>query len=91
MNREYFRNCSNDNIKLFARYHAYQLGGECKFDTIQDIMNYLDDVGGVGDTSLEVLHEDSNNVVFLSTDSCTKVVVNVVKDNFQKSESIELC
>lgn len=84
---------TDEQLVLYARYDAYTHGNNEIFrtnPTVLKAMAYLEEEGNIGDTSLSCLYEDEYNAVYLSIDSNIKVLVNVAKNFFSKSESIEL-
>lgn len=93
MDKKYFKNCTDAHIKLYARYDAYTQNSDAPLSmkpTIKQAIKYLEEHGNIGDTSLEVIHEDKRNVVYLSIDSGIKVMIVVNKNEFAKSSSLEL-
>ncbi len=95
MNREYFKNCTDEQIMLYARYDCYtQNNSLSKSCGVNEAMAYLADFGNIGDTSLEVLRLDETAIVFLSKDSGITVELTIPKENgiyiFEKATTKEL-
>lgn len=85
----YFRKCSDEQVKLIAQYNAWALGEKIEDD--KESLYYENFVKEhCGDEYVEVLYEDKYNLVYVSIDSGIKVIINIGKIHFDKSESMEL-
>lgn len=84
---EYFKNVSDEQIKLIAKFISWQTGEKINENNTEVCKEFIKQNGG--DTSIEVLHENKNYLVILSIDSCIELIIAIKKDNFEESQTIE--
>jgi hypothetical protein len=84
MDKDYFRDFTPENLKLYADFLRYQLNETSDLSDEEIAREYS------GDDHIKVLYETEYDVVVLSVDFGIEVISCIKKADFSKSQSVEL-
>lgn len=93
MTKEFFTgNWSKEDLITLAKYNNWETGANINTfeEDIEKLKKDIMENGNIGDTEARLTFSDENNLVYISIDSCIKVVNTICKYDFEKSSGVEL-